>query len=48
VRFLRAHYLEALGVPPIVARAQNRSVSFDTTNLRSALEGTGLSCPRQE
>lgn len=48
VRFLRAHYMEALGIPAIVHEAQNRSIEYDTTNTTAALEGTGIECPRQE
>ncbi len=48
VRFLRAQYLEALGIPAIVAEAQNRSVEYDASNTLAALEGSGVECPPQE
>jgi NAD(P)-dependent dehydrogenase (short-subunit alcohol dehydrogenase family) len=47
LRFLRAQYYEALGIPPIVHEAQNKEVEYDATNLLAALEGTGISCPPQ-
>jgi NAD(P)-dependent dehydrogenase (short-subunit alcohol dehydrogenase family) len=48
VRFLRAQYYEALGIPAIVHEAQNKDVEYDATNLLAALEGTGIACPKQE
>ena len=48
LRFLRERQLEGLGIPAVVLTAQNASVEYDTTNLLEALEGSGVSCPRQE
>ncbi len=48
IRFLRADYLETLGVPPIVGELSRLRTEHDATNMLAALEGTGITCPRQE
>jgi NAD(P)-dependent dehydrogenase (short-subunit alcohol dehydrogenase family) len=47
LRFFRAQYYEALGVPAILHDAQNKEIEYDATNLLAALEGTGIVCPPQ-
>jgi NAD(P)-dependent dehydrogenase (short-subunit alcohol dehydrogenase family) len=48
LKFFREQYLASLGVPPAAAQAQNVKLELDTANLRAALEGTSIACPKQD
>jgi NAD(P)-dependent dehydrogenase (short-subunit alcohol dehydrogenase family) len=48
VRFLRAQYLEAFGIPEAIHAAQNREIEYDAANAEEALRASGIECPPQE
>jgi NAD(P)-dependent dehydrogenase (short-subunit alcohol dehydrogenase family) len=47
VRFLRDELLRDLGIPPQAVPAINLGVTYDATEFRAALQGSGLACPPQ-